>query len=138
MPVLRATILIVDDSKIMRGLVRGALEADRYRVVEAADGKEALIVIDGANPDLVITDVNMPEMDGLTLIRELRQLPAYLPIPILVLTTEAGDDLKKRGRAVGATGWLVKPFDPARLRETAECALRLREKALRKREGPGT
>jgi two-component system chemotaxis response regulator CheY len=82
-----ATILIVDDSRVVRDMVRGALETDSHQVVEAADGCEALAVADGANPDLVITDVNMPEMDGLSLIRELRQRPRYHLTPILVLTT---------------------------------------------------
>lgn len=129
------TILIVDDSKMMRGMVRSALEADQHQVVEAADGREALAAVDGARPDLVITDVNMPEMDGLTLIRELRQRPECRLTPILVLTTEAGETMKRAGREAGATGWVVKPFEPGQLRATAACALRLREKALRKQEG---
>jgi two-component system chemotaxis response regulator CheY len=73
--------------------------------------------------DLVITDVNMPEMDGLTLVKELRARPAYRFTPILVLTTESGDDMKQRGREAGATGWLVKPFDAERLRQTVSHVL---------------
>jgi two-component system chemotaxis response regulator CheY len=130
-----ATILIVDDSRVIREMVREALETDRHQVVEAADGCEALAVADGASPDLVITDVNMPEMDGLSFIRELRQRPRYRLTPILVLTTEGGEPMKRRGREAGATGWVVKPFDPVRLREAAACALRLREKALRLQDG---
>jgi two-component system chemotaxis response regulator CheY len=130
-----ATILIVDDSRLVRDMVREALATDSHRVVEAADGCEALAVADGADPDLVITDINMPEMDGLSLIREFRQRPRYQLTPILVLTTEGGEFMKKRGREVGATGWLVKPFDPVLLREATTNALRLREKVLRLQDG---
>jgi two-component system chemotaxis response regulator CheY len=133
---MSATILIVDDSKMVRRMVRGALEEDRHQVVEAADGREALDLVSDARPDLVITDVNMPEMDGLTLIQELRRRPDADLLPILVLTTEAGENMKQRGRQAGATGWVVKPFDPVQLREVAACALRLRTQALRKRENP--
>jgi two-component system chemotaxis response regulator CheY len=120
---------------MVRDLIRGALERDRHRVVEAADGCQALEVIDAARPDLVITDVNMPEMDGLTFIRELRQRPDHRLTPILVLTTEGGDGMKKRGRELGATGWVVKPFDTDQLREAAARALQLRERALEKQKG---
>jgi len=121
-----ATILIVDDSKILRTMVRDALEADQHRVVEAADAGAALHSVDMMPPDLVITDVNMPDTDGITLVRALRERPRERFIPILVLTTEAGDEMKQRGRAAGATGWLVKPFDPARLRETVRRVLKPR------------
>jgi two-component system chemotaxis response regulator CheY len=121
-----ATILIVDDSKILRAMVRDALEADQHHVVEAADASAALHTVDMVPPDLVITDVNMPDTDGITLVRQLRQRPRERFIPILVLTTEAGDDIKQRGRAAGATGWLVKPFDPIRLRETVKRVLKPR------------
>jgi two-component system chemotaxis response regulator CheY len=131
---MSTTILIVDDSLMVRNMVRKALEEDSHQVVEAIDGRQALAVIDGANPDLVITDVNMPEMDGLSLIRELRQQPKYVLTPILVLTTEGGGAVKQRGREAGATGWVVKPFDPAQLRQAAAWALRLREKALHNKE----
>ena len=131
-----ATILIVDDSRTLRTLVRGALEADHHRVVEAADGRQALAVLTETNPDLVITDVNMPEMDGLTFIRELRRRSEFQLTPVLVLTTEDSEGIKQRGREAGATGWVVKPFDPLQLRNAATCALHLREKARRKQEGP--
>ena len=121
-----ATILIVDDSKILRTMVRDALEADQHHVVEAADAGAALQTVDMVPPDLVITDVNMPDTDGITLVRALRERPRERFIPILVLTTEAGDEMKQRGRAAGATGWLVKPFDPARLRETVRRVLKPR------------
>src|SRR5262249_42529590 len=87
------------------------------------DGRSALDAAGAIDADLVITDVNMPEMDGLTLVRELRARPAYRFTPILVLTTESGDDMKRRGRDAGATGWLVKPFDAARLRQTVSFVL---------------
>jgi two-component system chemotaxis response regulator CheY len=112
------TILIADDSRTVRTMVRGALEADNYYLVEVPDGRAALEASSTVDADLVITDVNMPEMDGLTLVKELRSRPAYRFTPILVLTTESGDDMKQRGREAGATGWLVKPFDAARLRQT--------------------
>jgi two-component system chemotaxis response regulator CheY len=112
-----ATILIADDSRTMRDMVRAALEADHHTVVEAPDGRQALAVAEAQAADLVITDVNMPGMDGLALVRALRERERYRFTPILVLTTEHGDDIKQRGRAAGATGWLVKPFDPAKLIE---------------------
>jgi two-component system chemotaxis response regulator CheY len=122
-----ATILIADDSKMMRAMVRGALQADLHRVVEAPDGRQALETLDapgGAPVDLVITDVNMPEMDGLALVRALRARAQYRFTPILVLTTEGSEAMKQRGREAGATGWLVKPFDSVRLREVVQHVLR--------------
>jgi two-component system chemotaxis response regulator CheY len=112
------TILVADDSRTVRTMVRGALEADHYDFVEVPDGRAALEAASSVAADLVITDVNMPEMDGLTLVKELRACPAYKFTPILVLTTESGDDMKQRGRKAGATGWLVKPFRPELLRQT--------------------
>jgi two-component system chemotaxis response regulator CheY len=109
------TILTVDDSGSMRGMVAFTLRAAGYQVVEAIDGKDGLEKASGQGFDLVLTDQNMPTMDGLTLIRSLRALPNYQKVPILMLTTESGDDIKTRGRAAGATGWLVKPFDPEQL-----------------------
>ena len=117
------TILIADDSRTVRTMVRGALEADNYDLVEVPDGRAALEAASTMDADLVITDVNMPEMDGLTLVKELRARPAYKFTPILVLTTESGDDMKQRGREAGATGWLVKPFDAQRLRQTVSTVL---------------
>jgi two-component system chemotaxis response regulator CheY len=119
-----STILIVDDSPTMRSMVRGALEADRHRVFEATDGRAALSALDSAAADLVITDINMPEMDGLTLVRALRERAQYRFTPTLVLTTEASKEMKQRGREAGATGWLVKPFDPDQLRRTVLQVLR--------------
>ena len=119
-----ATILIVDDSKILRTMVRDALEADHHDVLEAPDVTAALETVESVPADLVITDVNMPGRDGLELVRALRERPRERFIPILVLTTESGDAIKQRGRAAGATGWLVKPFQPDRLRETVRRVLK--------------
>ena len=123
---LPSTILIVDDSRTMRTMVREALEADAFQVVEAKDGADALAAVETIHADMVITDVNMPEMDGLRLVRALRELPKYRFTPILVLTTESGADIKLRGREAGASGWLVKPFDPEQLRQTVQHVLRRR------------
>lgn len=124
-----STILIVDDSTTMRAMIRGSLEVDKHQVVEAQDGRAALATLDRltAVADLVITDVNMPEMDGLSLVRILRERPRYRFTPILVLTTEGGDGMKQRGREAGATGWLVKPFNPDQLRQTVHHVLRRRQ-----------
>lgn len=108
-------ILAVDDSASIRGMVAFTLKSAGYEVVEAVDGVDALTKAQAATMDLVLTDHNMPRMDGLTLVRSLRQLPAYRSAPILILTTESGVEMKSQGKAAGATGWLVKPFDPQRL-----------------------
>lgn len=101
----------------MRTLVRSALERDGYEVRESADGRQALAALHSTAPDLVITDINMPEMDGITLVREIRKLPAFGRTPVLILTTESDDDVKARARAAGATGWIGKPFHPDQLRQ---------------------
>lgn len=111
-------ILAVDDSPSMRQMVGQTLRAAGYDVIEAADGVEALELAKGRVVDVVITDVNMPNMDGLTLVKELRRLPQYKGVPLLVLTTESSSEKKQEGRAAGATGWIVKPFDPDRLLAT--------------------
>jgi two-component system, chemotaxis family, chemotaxis protein CheY len=108
-------ILVVDDSVSIRQMVIFALKSAGFEADEAADGKAALEKAKGKSFDLVFTDQNMPLMDGLTLIRSLRGMPGYRSTPILMLTTEAGDDMKNKGREAGATGWLVKPFDPEKL-----------------------
>ena len=112
------SILAVDDSASMRDLVRFVLEKAGYAVVQATDGVEALEVARQRAVDLVLTDVHMPRMDGIALIRELRALPAYKFVPMLVLTTESSGDKKLEGKAAGATGWIVKPFDPPKLLAT--------------------
>jgi two-component system chemotaxis response regulator CheY len=114
------TILAVDDSASLRQMVAFTLKTAGYKVIEACDGVDALNKARAMTVDLVLTDQNMPNMDGLSLIKSLRGLSAYKAAPMLVLTTEAGDAIKAQGRAAGATGWLVKPFDPAKLLEVVE------------------
>ncbi|OIQ95371.1 alkaline phosphatase synthesis transcriptional regulatory protein PhoP [mine drainage metagenome] len=109
------SILSVDDSASMRQMVKLTLAGAGYDVVEAADGREALALAQSRTHHLVVTDLNMPVMDGLTLIRELRQLPAYKGVPILFLTTETEEGKKQQARAAGATGWITKPFQQDQL-----------------------
>ncbi len=110
------TILAVDDSVSIRAMVSFTLRGAGYTVVEAVDGLDALDKAkSNSDISLILTDLNMPRMDGLVLIKSLRSLPRYLNAPILMLTTESSDTMKAQGRAAGATGWLVKPFDPKRL-----------------------
>lgn len=120
---MSAQLLIVDDSTSMRQMVAFALTSGGYSVREAEDGQVALDIARNQRFDAVVTDVNMPVMDGITLIRELRQLPAYKFVPILMLTTESSGDKKMEGKAAGATGWLVKPFDPDQLLATVRKVL---------------
>ncbi|HEX8446966.1 MAG TPA: response regulator [Sphingomonas sp.] len=109
------TIMTVDDSPSMRALLRNALSAQGYTVAEAEDGIDALERIGDAAPDLVITDINMPRMDGFGLIEAMRAKAEYARMPILVLSTEFSDEKKQRARSAGATGWIVKPFHPDKL-----------------------
>jgi two-component system chemotaxis response regulator CheY len=107
----------------MRQMVAFTLKGAGYDVVEAADGIEALTIAKGRPVNLVITDVNMPNMDGISLIRELRALPSYRFTPLLMLTTESGAEKKQEGKAAGATGWIVKPFNPDQLLNTVKKVL---------------
>jgi two-component system chemotaxis response regulator CheY len=107
----------------MRQMVAFTLKGAGHVVTDAEDGKHALDIARGNAFDLILTDVNMPVMDGLSLTRELRKLPDYRFTPILVLTTEAGPEKKQEGRAAGATGWLVKPFNPDQLLATVKKVL---------------
>lgn len=118
-----ASILAVDDSTSMRQMVTFTLKSAGHSVEEAADGNQALEIARGKSVDLVLTDVNMPHMDGLTLTRQLRSLPAYKFTPILVLTTESSAEKKQEGKSAGATGWLVKPFNPDQLLATIKRVL---------------
>lgn len=114
------TILAVDDSATTRHMVLITLENAGFHVIQAVDGQDAWEKAqNGAfHPiDLVLTDQNMPRMDGISLTRKLRENPKFKSTPILILTTESSDQMKQAGRAAGATGWLVKPFDPAKLVE---------------------
>ena len=112
-------ILVVDDSASIRQMVEATLKTKGYQVTTASDGQAALDQCKTKRFDFVLTDQNMPRMDGLTLIKSLRQLSTYSRTPIVVLTTEASDAMKAQGRAAGATGWMVKPFDPSKLLEVA-------------------
>lgn len=109
------TILIVDDAATIRQVVGIALKGAGYNVIEAGDGKEALSKLNGQKLNLIITDVNMPNMDGITFIKEVKQLPRYKFTPIIVLTTESQDGKKREGQQAGAKAWVVKPFQPPQL-----------------------
>jgi len=117
-------LLIVDDSTMLRDMLSYALNEGGYNdVVEAVDGVDGLKKAKETEFDLIITDVNMPNMDGITLVSELRNLPQYAKSPILVLTTERGDEMKAKGKASGATGWIVKPFVPDQLLKAVNIVL---------------
>jgi two-component system chemotaxis response regulator CheY len=109
------TILVVDDSSSLRMAVRIALTGAGYEVVEAEDGKQALTKLDGRKYHLVISDVNMPNLDGYGFVQAMKQLAAYKYTPVVMLTTEDSNDKKERGREVGAKAWIVKPFLPPQL-----------------------
>lgn len=109
------TIMIVDDSASIRQVLGLALKGAGFSVIEAHDGVDALSKLNGVKINLLITDVNMPNMDGITLVREAKKLPAYKFTPMMMLTTEATDEKKQAGRAAGAKAWLVKPFQPPTL-----------------------
>jgi two-component system, chemotaxis family, chemotaxis protein CheY len=110
-------VLTVDDSPSLRQMVAFTLKGAGYQVIEATDGFDGLSKAKAGPVHLVLTDQNMPQMDGLALIRALRALPDYAHVPIVMLTTESSDAMKAKGRAAGATGWMVKPFDPSKLLE---------------------
>lgn len=118
-----ATILAVDDSASMRQMVSFTLKGAGYTVIEAGDGQQALDLAKKSSVDLVLSDVNMPVMDGIELCKNLRGLPDYKFTPILMLTTESAGDKKMEGKAAGATGWLVKPFNPDQLLATIKKVL---------------
>jgi two-component system chemotaxis response regulator CheY len=109
-------VLIVDDSRTVRMMLRSVLESAGLVVTEAIDGRNALTALEGRPVDLIITDVNMPEMDGISLVRELRSRASFPRIPILILTTVQDADMKEQGRLAGATGWMCKPFQPEQIR----------------------
>jgi two-component system chemotaxis response regulator CheY len=114
-----AKILAVDDSASMRQMVSFTLKGAGHDVIEACDGQDALKKAQGQNGiDLVISDINMPNMDGISLIKQLRALPSFKFTPILMLTTESSADKKGEGKSAGATGWIVKPFNPEQLLAT--------------------
>ncbi|MDR3669303.1 MAG: response regulator [Holophaga sp.] len=109
------TIMIIDDSVSLRQVVGIALSTAGYEVIEACDGQDALAKLNGAKIHLMICDVNMPNMDGISYLKALRTLPAYKFTPVIMLTTEAGEDKKREGQAAGARAWVVKPFKPEQL-----------------------
>jgi two-component system chemotaxis response regulator CheY len=106
------TIMIVDDSASLRQVVSIALKSAGYDVLDACDGKDALKKLTGQKIHLIVSDVNMPNMDGITLVQELKKLPAYKFTPIIMLTTEGSDEKKQAGKDAGAKAWIVKPFQP--------------------------
>ncbi|MGB8169326.1 MAG: response regulator [Chthoniobacteraceae bacterium] len=109
------TIMTVDDSASMRQMISFTLTQAGHKVIEACDGRDALTKLGGIVPDMLITDLNMPNMDGIELIRQARALPTLKYTPIIMLTTESQDEKKQAGRAAGATGWIVKPFKAEQL-----------------------
>ena len=118
------TILAVDDSASMRQMVAFTLKNAGYDVTDAVDGQDALEKANTRDFDLVLTDQNMPGLDGIGLTKKLRGQPKFKNTPILILTTESSDQMKQAGRAAGATGWIVKPFDPAKLIEVINKVVR--------------
>ena len=109
------TIRIVDDSTSLRQMVKIALSGAGYDVIEACDGVDALSKLDGRKVHLVVSDVNMPRMDGITFVRQLKQKPGYQFTPVIMLTTESEAEKMKQGQAAGAKAWVVKPFQPAQM-----------------------
>ena len=109
------TIITVDDAATMRKMISFTLRGAGHEVLEACDGVEALTLLRSNRVDLIITDVNMPRMDGIEFTRQIRQIPALSRVPVLLLTTESDPDKKAKGKAAGATGWIVKPFQQDQL-----------------------
>lgn len=130
-----STVLVVEDSPPMRGFLRNALTAGGYAMVEAADGIEGLNRLQAQEVQAILTDVNVPRMDGLTFFRSVRQDPRFSHIPILVLTAETAPEVKAAGKAAGATGWMVKPFRPEQLRRLLEHVIQRAAGAGEKPEG---
>ncbi|GEO85537.1 MULTISPECIES: response regulator [Alphaproteobacteria] len=112
---MSAHILTVDDSASIRMTTKIALSNAGYTVTEAVDGADGIAKLSTGTFDLIVTDLNMPNMDGLTMIRELRKMPAHTGVPVIFLTTESDGEIKSQAKAAGATGWLTKPFDPENL-----------------------
>lgn len=108
-------ILSVDDSASVRQMVQLTLQSAGYQVLQASDGSDGLAKAQETSVDMIITDLNMPVMNGLTLIQELRKLPAYRGVPIVFLTTESDDGIKRQAKDAGATGWITKPFQKEQL-----------------------
>ncbi len=109
------TILVVDDSASLRAVVAIALRGGGYEVLEACDGKDALSKLKGQKIHLIISDVNMPNMDGITFVTQVKKMEAYKFTPVIMLTTEGQDAKKDQGRAAGAKAWIMKPFNPPQM-----------------------
>jgi len=118
------TILFVDDSESIREIVNFTLKNEGYNVLVSDNGKNALKHLDGSDINLIITDLHMPEMNGIEFIKEIRKMENYLRTPILFLTTESQVDKKQEAKAAGATGWIIKPFVPAKLLEAISKVMR--------------
>jgi two-component system chemotaxis response regulator CheY len=108
-------VLTVDDSKTMLQMLQFALKQGGYEIIQGENGQEGLDLLETNTVDVIITDINMPVMDGITFIKELRKKPKNKATPVLILTTESSQSKKEEGRSAGATGWIVKPFDPGKL-----------------------
>lgn len=119
-----ASILVVDDSASLRNMVTFTLKQEGFDIVEAGNGQEALTKAKSGKFDLILSDVNMPVMDGITFCTEVRKLPAFKFTPVLMLTTESSPEMKQKGKTAGATGWLVKPFNPEKLLSTIKRVIR--------------
>ena len=109
------TIMIVDDSASLRQVVSIALKGAGYDTIEACDGRDALTKLDGTKVHLIISDVNMPNMDGISLVKEVKKHPSYKFTPVIMLTTESQEGKKAEGQAAGAKAWVVKPFQPQQM-----------------------
>ena len=120
---MSAHILTVDDSASIRMTTKIALSNAGYTVTEAVDGADGIAKLSAGAFDLIVTDLNMPNMDGLTMIRELRKMPAHTGVPVIFLTTESDGEIKSQAKPEGATGWLTKPFDPENLVKIARKVL---------------
>ncbi|AZN70834.1 response regulator [Georhizobium profundi] len=117
---MKKTVLTVDDSRTIRNMLLMTLSGAGYETIQAEDGVEGLEVLARSNPDVIVTDINMPRLDGFGFIEGVRRDERTRAIPILVLTTESDQEKKNRARQAGATGWIVKPFDPAKLIDAIE------------------
>lgn len=109
------TIMVVDDSASMRQVVGLALKGAGYDILEACDGKDALSKLDGRKLNLIVCDVNMPNMDGISFVKAAKLIPAYKFTPVIMLTTESGEAMKQKGQAAGVKAWIVKPFQPSQM-----------------------
>ena len=121
---MKKTICIVDDFKNTRFVIRFTLQNAGYRVEEAEDGKEALKLFDGRKIDLLITDLNMPNMNGIQLVKAIKKMPHYQFIPTLILTTETDEKRREEAKEAGVTGWIKKPFDSTRFLKIIEKAIK--------------